>query len=73
MYVGLFEDGGDVSLNERLLGNRFRATEDGVAVFADLGVTRNGRYRLRMLSDRLPELRPHGSEPYQFSPPFDVD
>jgi hypothetical protein len=73
MYVGLFEEGGDVSLNKRLLGNRFRATEDGVAVFDDLGVTKKGRYRLRVLSDQLPELGPHGPEPYLFSLPFDVD
>jgi hypothetical protein len=73
MYVGLFEEGGDVSLNKRLLGNRFRATEDGVAVFDDLGVTKEGRYRLRVLSDQLPELGPHGPEPYLFSLPFDVE
>jgi hypothetical protein len=62
-----------VSLNKRLLGNRFRATEDGVAVFDDLGVTKEGRYRLRVLSDQLPELGPHGPEPYLFSLPFDVE
>jgi hypothetical protein len=73
MYVGLFVEGGDVPVNKRLLGNRFRATEDGVAVFDDLGVTKEGRYQLRVLSDQLPELGPHGPEPYLFSLPFNVE
>jgi hypothetical protein len=72
MYVGLFEVGDSVSHNKRLLGTRFRATENGVAVFDDLGVTKEGRYHFRVLSDQLPELGPHGPEPYLFSLPFDV-
>jgi hypothetical protein len=54
------------------LGNRFRDTSNGVAVFDDLAVTKKGRYRLRALSDQLPELGPHGPEPFLFSIPFDV-
>jgi Invasin, domain 3 len=73
MYVGLFEEGQSDPNNKRLLGNRYRATEDGVAVFDDLGVTKKGRYRFRVLSDQLPELGPHGPEPYLFSLAFDVD
>ena len=73
MYLGLFPDGSDVPTNKRLSGDRFRATEDGVAVFDDLAVTKKGRYRLRVLSDQLPELGPHGPEPFLFSLPFEVN
>ena len=72
MYVGLFEDGRDVPSNKRLVGNRFQETENGVAVFDDLGVIKKGRYRFRVLSDQLPQLGPHGPEPYLFSLPFEV-
>ena len=72
LYVGLFEEGSDTPVNTRLLGNRFRDTQNGVAVFDDLAVTKKGRYRLRALSDQLPELGPHGPEPFLFSLPFDV-
>jgi adhesin/invasin len=73
MYVGLFPEGSDVPVNRRLLGNRFRDTDNGVAVFDDLGVTQKGRYRLRVLTDQLPALGPHGPEPYLFSLLFEVD
>jgi hypothetical protein len=72
MYVGLFPDGSADPNNKRLTGNRFRETENGVAVFDDLAVNKKGRYRFRVLSDQLPELGPHGPEPYVFSLPFDV-
>jgi hypothetical protein len=72
IYVGLFEEGSDTPVNKRLLGNRFHATESGVAVFDDLGVTKKGHYRLRALSDQLPELGPHGPEPFLFSITFEV-
>jgi hypothetical protein len=72
IYLGLFEEGKDSPVNTRLLGNRFRDTSNGVAVFDDLAVTKKGRYRLRALSDQLPELGPHGPEPFLFSIPFDV-
>ena len=47
-------------------------TGNGVAIF-DLGVTKKGRYRFRVLSDQLPELGPHGPQPYLFSLPFNVE
>jgi Big-like domain-containing protein len=72
MYLGLFPEGSEVPVNKRLLGNRFKATENGVAIF-DLGVTKKGRYRFRVLSDQLPELGPHGPQPYLFSLPFNVE
>ncbi|MFL5495180.1 MAG: Ig-like domain-containing protein [Gemmatimonadales bacterium] len=72
MYLGLFPEGNDTPDNDLLSGNRFRETENGVAVFDDLSVTKKGRYRLRVLSDQLPELGPHGPEPYLFSVQFEV-
>jgi hypothetical protein len=73
IYVGLFEDGKDTPNNLRLLGNRFRETVDGIAVFDGLSITEEGRYRLRALTDDLPELGPHGPEPFLFSDLFRVD
>ncbi len=72
IYLGLFRDGEDEPSNDRLQGDRFQDTEDGIAVFT-VAVSREGRYRLRALSDELPALGPHGPEPYLFSDPFDVD
>jgi hypothetical protein len=43
-----------------------------VAAF-DLGVDRAGRYRLRALTDDLPELGPHGPQPYLFSEVFEIE
>jgi hypothetical protein len=72
LYLGLFPIGSESPTNTRLLGNRFRETEDGVAVFDDLAVDKKGHYWFRVLSDQLPELGPHGPEPYLFSLPFEV-
>jgi invasin-like protein/Big-like domain-containing protein len=71
IYAGLFLKGYDVGFNVRMLGDRFRDTENGVAVFR-LAISRKGRYRFRALSDELPSLGPHGPEPYLFSKWFDV-
>ena len=72
IYLGLFEDGDDSPSNELLTGERFENTEEGVATF-DLGVDRPGRYRLRALTDDLPELGPHGPRPYLFSEDFEIE
>jgi hypothetical protein len=72
MYLGLFPEGSETPNNNLLSGNRFRETDNGVAVFDDLSVTKKGRYRFRVLSDQLPELGPHGPEPFLFSVPFEV-
>jgi len=71
IYAGLFLEGSSVAYNVRLLGDRFRDTENGVAVFT-LAITEKGRYRFRALSDELPALGPHGPEPYLFSEWFKV-
>jgi hypothetical protein len=73
VYLGLFRDGNEVPSNSLLLGDRFRETQDGVAVFDDIGVTTPGTYRLRALTDDLPEHAPHGPQPALFSDQFDVD
>jgi hypothetical protein len=68
IYIGLFPEGNNSPANKRLLGQRFRQTVNGVAVFSDLRVTRgNKSYRFRALSDDLPALGP------VFSESFDVD
>ena len=71
IYLALFEDGEDTPSNNRLQGDRFATTDLGVAVF-DLQVKNQGRYRLRALTDDLPELGPHGPDPYLFSETFEV-
>jgi Invasin, domain 3/Bacterial Ig-like domain (group 1) len=71
IYAGLFLEGYDVAFNARLLGDRFRETENGVAVF-ELAINERGRYRFRALSDELPALGPHGPEPWLYSQSFDV-
>ena len=73
VYLGLFREGNDVPSNSLLLGDRFRETERGVAVFDDVGVTRDGVYRLRALTDDLPEHGPAGPRPALFSAQFEVD
>jgi hypothetical protein len=73
IYIGLFEEGSETPDNTRLSGNRFRDTEHGVAVFDGLSINREGRYRIRALSDQLPELGPHGPEPFLFSLVFEVE
>jgi adhesin/invasin len=71
IYLGLFPQGSSDPDNTRLLGDRFRDTENGIATF-NLAVNRNGTYRFRALSDELPFLGPHGPEPYLFSETFQV-
>ena len=72
IYLALFKEGDDSPSNDLVRGERFENTDDGIAVF-DLAVEKNGRYRLRALTDDLPELGPHGPEPYLFSELFEVD
>jgi Big-like domain-containing protein len=74
IYLGLFHitrNGQEAATNDRLLGDRFARTENGVATFS-LGVNKVGSYRFRALSDDLPEVGPHGPEPFLFSRPFNV-
>jgi len=74
IYLGLFRRGDDGQYsahNDLLVGDRFATTENGVATF-QLGVTRVGTYRFRALSDDLPEVGPHGPEPFLFSDSFNV-
>jgi hypothetical protein len=74
MYLGLFrreEDQQYSVRNDLLSGARFADTNDGVATF-HLGVSKAGTYQFRALSDELPELGPHGPEPFLFSSPFNV-
>jgi hypothetical protein len=72
IYLGVYRDVNDVPFNGHLLGDRFRDTEDGIAVF-ELGLDKAGRYRFRALSDELPGYPPHSPEPFAFSDWFDVD
>ena len=72
IYIGLFPQGKDSPANRHLRGGRFESTENGVAAF-EVAVEKKGRYRLRALTDDLPELGPHGPEPYLFSDVFEVD
>ena len=82
IYVDLFREGKRHPDNTRALGDRFEDTENGIAIF-DLRVHNGqsgepagrseGGYRLRALTDELPELGPNGPEPFLFSHPFDVD
>jgi hypothetical protein len=67
----LFREGSDEPVNAALVGDRFRDTQNGIAVF-NLSITDTGRYRIRALSDELPELGPHGPEPWLYSGPFEV-
>jgi hypothetical protein len=71
IYLGLFPEGSDTPSNDDLNGERFENSVDGIAGF-ELQVERRGRYRLRALTDDLPELGPHGPEPYLFSRLFEV-
>jgi hypothetical protein len=69
IYVALFDD--DENVTSHLEGERFVATEGGVSTF-ELQVDKKGKYRLRALTDDLPELGPHGPEPFLFSRLFEV-
>jgi Big-like domain-containing protein len=74
IYLGLFRRGNDdrySAHNDLLLGERFANTENGVASF-QLKVKKVGTYQFRALSDDLPEVGPHGPEPFLFSRPFNV-
>jgi hypothetical protein len=74
IYLGLFRRGDNDEYsahNDLLVGERFAPTENGVATF-HLGVSKVGTYRFRALSDDLPEVGPHGPEPFLFSKPFNV-
>lgn len=71
IYLGLFREGQDVPNNDPLVGERFVATVDGVSTY-NLQVDKKGKYRLRALTDDLPELGPHGPEPFLFSDLFEV-
>src|SRR5919107_1742774 len=62
IYLGLFPEGSANPRNQLLNGNRFVSTVDGLATFT-LSITEKGEYRLRALTDDLPELGPHGPEP----------
>lgn len=73
VYLGLFRNDNEVPSNALLLGDRFRETESGIAVFDDLGVVKDGRYRLRALTDDLPEHGEAGPRPPLFSDQFEVD
>jgi hypothetical protein len=73
IYLGLFQGDNEVPSNSLLLGDRFRETESGVAVFDDIGITEPGRYRLRALTDDLPEYGQGGPQPPRFSDQFEVD
>jgi hypothetical protein len=72
VYLGLFGEGNDHPSNTLLVGDRFRDTENGVVEFT-LRITREGRYRFRVLTDELPALGPYGPEPFLFSNTFQVD
>ena len=71
IYVGIFRQGNEVPSNTLLVGDRFRDTQNGVAVF-NLSITDIGSFRMRALSDELPQLGPHGPEPWLYSGFFDV-
>ena len=71
IYVGVFREGNDVPSNTVLVGDRFVETRDGIAVF-NLSINDSGRYRMRALTDELPELGPHGPEPWLYSGFFEV-
>jgi hypothetical protein len=71
IYLGLFQDGKDEPTNEHLQGERFVGTVDGVSTF-NLQIDKKEKYRLRALTDDLPELGPHGPEPFLFSDLFEV-
>lgn len=71
IYLGLFPEGSASPNNQLVDGSRFESTVDGLATF-EMSITKEGKYRLRALTDDLPELGPHGPEPWLFSYVFDV-
>ena len=72
IYLDLFPEGSDVPENTLLRGERFENTEAGIAEF-DVFIEEKGSYRLEARTDDLPELGPHGPEPYLFSEVFRID
>lgn len=62
VYLGLWEQGDDGPSNNRLAGDRFEDTRNGVATFR-LYVKNEGTYRFMARSDYLPKhLGPYGPE-----------
>jgi hypothetical protein len=80
IYIGLFREGEEDPSNTRLLGDRFEDTRNGVAEFrfrvtnGNFGTVTgtSERYRMRALSDELPQLGPYGPEPFLYSQLFTV-
>jgi hypothetical protein len=72
IYLDLFVEGSEVPNNQLLRGEHFDNTEAGVVDFG-VFIEEKGRYRLEARTDDLPELGPHGPEPYLFSEVFRVD
>jgi hypothetical protein len=70
--LGLFKQGHDEPNNKDLDGNRAVTTQDGVATFPDLAIRKEGSYRLRAVTEDLPQLGPLGPEPPLFSEAFVV-
>lgn len=71
VYLGLFPENSETPTNQAIDGSRFESTVDGIATF-EIAITRKGKYRLRALTDDLPELGPHGPEPWLYSYLFEV-
>jgi hypothetical protein len=70
--LGLFKQGNQDPSNKELQGNREVDTRDGVATYTDLAVKKEGVYRLRAVTEDLPQLGPLGPEPPLFSDAFIV-
>jgi hypothetical protein len=71
IYLDLFPDGKSVPDNGLLHGEHFENTDNGIAEFG-VRIDKKGTYRLEARTDDLPELGPHGPEPFLFSEPFRV-
>jgi hypothetical protein len=70
--LGLFKQGNEDPSNKEFDGNREVDTQDGIATFPDLAVKKEGVYRLRAVTEDLPQLGPLGPEPPLFSGAFVV-
>ena len=71
IYLELFPEGSENPTSQAIVGSRFESTVDGIATF-QIAITRTGDIRLRALTDDLPELGPHGPEPWLYSYLFEV-
>jgi hypothetical protein len=71
IYLALYPEGSSVPNNQLLRGEHFENTDAGVAEFG-VRIEEKGNYRLSALTDDLPELGPHGPQPYLFSELFRV-